>query len=86
MLEIIRTIIERLLSWPVAAVVIGLIFKAPLSHFLRRVSLLKGVGIEVSAFEGAALKQLDLREAAEADPLAAKIWSAGSITAPRRHC
>lgn len=51
-------LIERLLSWPVATVLLGLVFKQPLERLINRIDLFKGPGIEVSTPIDSAAKQL----------------------------
>lgn len=82
MLDILKVVIERVTSWPVAAVILGLIFKSPLSQFLRRVNILKGVGIEVSASEGSAERQLEITMTREPDPLAVQIGPQAQLPIP----
>lgn len=51
-------LIERLLSWPVATVLLGLVLKQPLERLINRIDLFKGPGIEVSTPIDSAAKQL----------------------------
>src|SRR5260370_38491837 len=56
-MEILKILIERLVSWPVAALIMAFVFKKSLTDFLDRIDLFKGPGIEVSAPTGSAKKQ-----------------------------
>ena len=81
-IDIWKTLIERVLSWPLATLALGLIFKKPLSDFLRRVTLFKGVGFEVSAPEGSAQKQLESGKSVDSDPLALPVESQRDLPLP----
>jgi hypothetical protein len=70
-MEILRTLIERLLSWPVAVLVLALYFRKPLTALLNRIDLFKGPGIEVSAPIGSASKQkIEAEKVPDEDQLA----------------
>ena len=49
MLEIWKTIIERAVSWPVVILILGLIFKKPLTGLVSRINYIKGPGFDFSA-------------------------------------
>ncbi len=78
MVELWKAIIEHVLGWPVAVVLLGVIYKGPLSTLLRRIHKfgLKGPGVEIS---GEARQQLDAeivgpeRSASVATPCSARI-------------
>jgi hypothetical protein len=69
-IELWKAVIERLLSWPVAVVLLALVFKQPLTKLLRRIRFIhvKGGGVEVSASSNAA-KQLEAEDSSKRDPL-----------------
>jgi hypothetical protein len=68
-IELLKALIEHVLGWPVATVILGLIFRRPVGSFLRRIHKLhvKGPGVE---FTGEARKQLDA-DLLRRDPLTA---------------
>ena len=49
MLEIWKVIIERIVSWPIAILVLCLIFHKPLRALIDRISYIKGPGFDFSA-------------------------------------
>lgn len=49
MVEIWKTIIERAVSWPVAVLILCLIFQEPLRALIARISSIKGPGFDFSA-------------------------------------
>ena len=59
MQDILKILIERVLSWPIAALILCLVFRKSLTSLIDRVDLFKGPGIEVSTPLISATKQLD---------------------------
>ncbi len=49
MQNVLITLIDRILSWPIAALVLGLIFRTPITALINRIDLFKGPGIELSS-------------------------------------
>ncbi len=54
--DIINSLLQLIISWPVAIVVLGLVFREPISDFLRRIKSGRAFGVEFNA----ALRQADI--------------------------
>lgn len=68
MQDLVKTLVEHILSWPVAAVILAWIFKTPLKSLIDRIDLFKGpAGIEVSTPLDSATKQLKTEKASPTD-------------------
>jgi len=70
--DIAKTIIERILSWPIAVFLLALIYKHSLVRLINRIVTVKGAGIELSAPTETAEQQ---QESPAQSPT-------GSLTAP----
>jgi hypothetical protein len=69
-LDLTKTIIQSLLSWPVAILILACIFRKQLKSLVDRIDLFKAPGIEVSAPTGSANKQkIEADKKSVEDPL-----------------
>lgn len=82
MIELIKVLVERLLGWPVAVLVLCLIFRKPLKSFLERIVLLKAPGVEVSAPTRAEQQLLEAKNSSTVDQLAQPVAAQGSLPIP----
>jgi hypothetical protein len=81
LLDLLKSIIERVLGWPVIALVLLLIFRRPLTEFLGRINGFKGAGLEVSATPPLASAQSDPKTLAPPEALKGEIGSTNPGTA-----
>jgi hypothetical protein len=81
-MDIAKLLIERLLSWPIAVLILGWLFREPLSGFLMRMHTVKGAGIEVTASQGSAVRQLETAITLERDSLAVQISPQAPLPIP----
>ncbi len=56
-MEIVKTLIASLLGWPVAILIVVLIFRENIAKFIERIQVFKGPGVEVNAPIGQAAQQ-----------------------------
>jgi hypothetical protein len=49
MIEFWKSVVEHILSWPVAAFVLGMVFRRPLTELVGRIINIKGAGFELAA-------------------------------------
>jgi hypothetical protein len=80
-LDLLKTVIQYVLGWPVIALVLGLIFRKPLTDLLGRINGFKGVGLEVSATQPLASAQSDPKILPPPEALKGEIGSTNPETA-----
>ena len=81
MLDIWKTIIEHVLSWPVAALFLGLLFRRPLTALIARISSIKAPGFDFSAPQPPASAQIEITASPTPDTLKGEIGSTTSDVA-----